>query len=124
MGRKLRGFTLIEVLIALVVAATALTLGFGAVSGSARRLARVEETMLTGWAIENVVGELFLRANGLENGHQEFVESLLGRDFLVRAEIRREAAPPVLVVDLAVEDANAPGVELARAHRELLYAQP
>jgi general secretion pathway protein I len=119
-----RGFTLIEVLIALVVAATALTLGFGAVGGSAQRLARVEESMLTRWAIENVVADLTLRAERIEPGRHVFDETLLGRGFVVTAEVERDAEPPVLVIDLVVAHRETPTVELDHQHRELLYARP
>ena len=107
-----RGFTLIEVLIALVVAATALTLGFGAVGGSARRFARVEDSMLTQWAIENVVADLTLRAERVEPGRHVFDETLLGRGFVVTAEVGRVDAPPVLVIDLAVAHSETPELEL------------
>ena len=124
MARRAQGFTLVEVLIALVIVATALTLGYGAISGSARRLARVEEATLTRWAIDNVLAYLALRAERLEDGTHDFVEPLLGREFLVRAEVLREKLPPVMSVALVVEDAATPGVVLARAQREFLYARP
>jgi general secretion pathway protein I len=119
-----RGFTLIEVLIALVVAATALTLGFGAIGGSARRYARVEESMLIQWTLDNVVADLTLRAERIEPGRHTFVETLLGRSFVVTAEVARDTVLPVLRIDLAVAASEAPEVELERQQRELLYARP
>jgi len=124
MRRKLAaGFTLIEVLIALVIAATALTLGFGAVSGSARRLARVEEAALTRWAIDNVVNDLSLRAETVEPGRHRQVETLLGRSFVVTADVAREETLPVLKLEISVADAAAPGTELERDSVEMLYAR-
>ena len=55
-----RGFTLLEVLVALAVTALALTLGLASVKGTAQRLAQVEETVRAEWALENVRQELLL----------------------------------------------------------------
>lgn len=119
-----RGFTLIEVLIALVIAATALSLGMGALSGGAQRLARIEESMIARWALDNVVSELTLTAAGLEPGQHSFTETLLGRTLAVRVEVAREEAPPILRLALVVEDAARPGVVLERESLELLHGRP
>lgn len=121
---RARGFTLIEVLIALVIAATALSLGMGALSGGARRLARIEETMLARWALDNVVSELTLRAAGLDPGRHSFTETLLGRTLAVHVDVAREEAPPILRLGLVVEDAARPGVVLERESLELLHGRP
>lgn len=121
MAEPARGFTLIEVLIALVIAASALTLAFGAISGSTRRTARVEEAALTRWAIENVVNEIALRAATIETGRHEFAEAMLGRTLLLSVDIERETALPVLRVALSVADATAPAVELDHESVEFLY---
>ncbi len=118
-----RGFTLIEVLIALVIAATALTLGFGAISGSARRLARVEETALTRWAIDNVVNDLSLRAQTVEPGRHRFTETMLGRSFAITALVARDETLPILNLEISVADATAPETELEHESVEFLYAR-
>jgi len=116
----LHGFTLIEVLIALVIAATALALGFGAVQGSAQRLAQVEERTLAAWAIDNVVNDLTLRAATLEPGRHRYVETMLGRTLVLEAEVSRGEQPPRLVIDVAVKDVATPAVVPDRAHVETL----
>ncbi len=120
--KTLRGFTLIEVLIALVIAATALALGFESVSGSARRLGRVEEAALTRWVIENVVNDIALRAQAIEPGRHQFVETMLGRTLVADADVEREAKLPILRITVSVADASAPGNELDRDAVELVYA--
>lgn len=114
------GFTLIEVLIALVIAATALALGFGAVQGSARRLSLVEEKTLAGWAIDNVVNDLILRAATIEPGRHRYVETMLGRTLVLEADVARAPTPPRLVIDVAVKDVAQPPRELDRMHVETL----
>lgn len=117
-----RGFTLIEVLIALVIAASALALGFGSVSGSARRLVRVEEAAITRWVIENVVNDLTLRAQAIEPGRHQFIETMLGRTLVAVAMVEREEKLPILRVTVSVADATAPDTELDRDTVELVYA--
>ena len=117
-----QGFTLIEVLIALVIAATALTLGFGAVRGSAQRLSRIEEATLAQWAIDNVVNDLQLQAANIKPGRHRYVETMLGREFVLEADVQRTEKPPVLTIDVRVTDKAAPGVELDSARVETLYA--
>ncbi|MCC7121806.1 MAG: type II secretion system minor pseudopilin GspI [Gammaproteobacteria bacterium] len=114
------GFTLIEVLIALVIAATALALGFGAVQGSARRLLQIEEKTLAGWAIDNVVNDLSLRATTIEPGRHRYVETMLGRTLVIEADVTRAPTPPRLVIDVAVKDVAQPPRELERMHVETL----
>ena len=65
--RHARGFTLIEVLIALVILATALTLGLGSVRQSAQTLAGLEQRLLAHWAAENAAVEEQLRAAAAPN---------------------------------------------------------
>ena len=122
-SRRAPGFTLIEVLIALVIAATALTLGFGAVSGSARRLNRVEEAALTQWAIDNVVNDITLRAASIEPGRHQFVETMLGRALTLTADVARDEKLPVIRLDVSVADSTAPSQLLDRVQMTLLYAQ-
>jgi len=110
-----RGFTLIEVLIALVIAATALALGFGAVQGSARRTTQVEIATLAGWAIDNVVNDITLRATTIEPGRHRFIETMLGRTLVLEAEVARTALPPMLAVAITVADAASPDVVLDTA---------
>ncbi len=114
------GFTLIEVLIALVIAATALALGLGAAQGSARRLAQIEERTLAAWAIDNVVNDLLLRAATIAPGRHRYVETMLGRTLVLEADVARGEAPPRLVVDVAVRDLAQRARELDRAHVESL----
>lgn len=119
---RLRGFTLVEVLIALVIAATALSLGLGAVSGSARRLAHVEESASTRWVVENTLNEITLRGGSLAPGSHRFEEAMLGRNYVVTALIERDEKLPILRVSLSVAAADATDIELDHEDVEIVYA--
>jgi len=103
-----------------VIAATALALGFGAVQGSARRLAQIEERTLAAWAIDNVVNDLILRAATIAPGQHRYVETMLGRTLVLEAEVARAEAPPRLVIDVTARDVAPRRRELDRAHVESL----
>ena len=118
--RRARGFTLLEVLIALVIAASALALGIGAVSASARRQAQVDDKTLAAWAIDNVVNDLIMRADALEPGRHRYVENLLGRTLVLEAEVARRDKPSALAIDVGVRDVGAPAVEIEHRYVETL----
>ncbi|MBI4696006.1 MAG: type II secretion system minor pseudopilin GspI [Gammaproteobacteria bacterium] len=65
--KRAQGFTLIEVLIALVILATALTLGVGSVQRTARTLGALEQRLLAHWTAENAAVEEQLRAASATN---------------------------------------------------------
>lgn len=75
-----RGFTLLEVLVALAVTALALTLGLASVKGTAQRLSQVELTVRAEWALENVRQELLLEDAPPAGGFAR-EEAVLGQVF-------------------------------------------
>ena len=78
-----RGFTLLEVLVALAVTALALTLGLASVKGTAQRLAQVQLTVRAEWALENVRQELLLAQTPPTGGFAR-EEAVLGQAFLTQ----------------------------------------
>jgi type II secretion system protein I len=118
------GFTLIEVLIALAIAATALALGMQAIGGGARRLARIEEAMATRWAIDNAVAEVSLQAATIDAGRHVFTDAPLGRALTVLVDVARDPLLPIVLLELTVEASDRPGVALDSDRRELVYARP
>ena len=112
-----RGFTLLEVLVALAVTALALTLGLTSVRGTAQRLSQVELTVGAEWVLENLRQEMLLAeappAGGFSREEtmlgQAFVTQLTpagqGRFSLVTAARERPQAP-LAVGTLEFRDAN------------------
>lgn len=102
-----RGFTLIEVLVALAIVAVALTAGLkaaGTVSDNAQRLADVTAAQ---WCAENRLTELRQRNDGffIGIGVTAFECQQLGRSFEGRLIVRATAHNDIRVVEAAVADA-------------------
>jgi general secretion pathway protein I len=87
-GPRPRGFTLIEVLIALVLVAAALTLGYASVRNAALGAERLHERVLAEWVADNRSAEV--RIGALEAGDRERIvtEALLGRTYAARVSAR------------------------------------
>lgn len=125
MRRLVRGFTLLEVLIALAVTATALALGIGAVRGGAQTLMRLEESALAQFALENAFNTLALNGAPQAPARQRGVETLLGRSFAISAtQTREEGIPPFTLFALEVSTLQTPPVSLASGQREEIDVPP
>lgn len=86
-----RGFTLVEVLVALAITAIALAAGLkaaGALTDNAQRLAEVTAAH---WCADNALAALRLGKQFPGTGEAEFACSQLGRDY--RGQLRTQATP-------------------------------
>jgi general secretion pathway protein I len=123
--KRARGFTLLEVLIALAITAIALSLGMGAVQGGARTLAALETGALAGFALDNALSAQTLEASPPQAGQRSEEATLLGRTFVIHTRTARPAGPlPLSVLDVTVAASEAPTALLARGRREELDASP
>jgi general secretion pathway protein I len=82
-----RGFTLLEVLIAMAVLALTLGAAVGAVTGSADRVARVEERTYGFWVASNVLVGLQMQVAPALPGSFFGEEEMAGRTFHWRVDI-------------------------------------
>ncbi|MBT8446667.1 MAG: type II secretion system minor pseudopilin GspI [Gammaproteobacteria bacterium] len=97
-SRRANGFTLIEVLVALVILATVLASTMQLVGVTTRSQAAVIETTLLHWAAKNRLLEVAL-AQAPEELHNTTVSEVLGaREFLVTAELIDEETGPRRVI--------------------------
>lgn len=90
MRGPMRGFTLLEVLIALVVVAVTLAAATAAIGGAARRQRGLEERTFATWAAHNTLGRL--RLDGLPGDHLERQQALAGERLLVTVQAHDEEA--------------------------------
>lgn len=86
-GRAARGFTLLEVLIALVVLGLALTALVHAAGVSVRDFGGLRERSYAGWVAANVVTEARLKERLPTTGRRDGQQRLAGREWYWRLDI-------------------------------------
>ena len=104
MKRAARGFTLIEVLVALAIVAIALGAGMkasGSLAGNAQRLADVSAAQ---WCAENQLTEMRLTRQFPGIGDTEFACEQLGRQYGGLMKVRPTPNPNFRRVDAIVRD--------------------
>ncbi len=100
--KRARGFTLLEILVALAVLAIALAGATRAVQGSADTIAALQERQLAGWVAENRLAWLRGTRQWPEPGEQTGREQQAGRDFEWRMKVETTPHPLFRRVDIRV----------------------
>ncbi len=101
---RARGFTLIEVLIALVIIAVALAAAGRSAAISSVSAAEIKLRVLAGFVAENRMSELAARGGWLQVGTIEGSEQQAGIDFRWRIEILATPHPLFRRVEVSVLD--------------------
>lgn len=109
-GRAVRGFSLIEVLVAMGMVALALTAGLGASMGLTRLAEREPEVLLAQLCAQNALAALRLARRLPEAGSSSQTCSQAGREFEVRLQIQATAAPDFRQVNAQVRQAGPSAV--------------
>ncbi len=111
--RHQRGFTLLEVLIALAIAALGMTAVFGVVGQSAYDAFYLRERTLANWVAMNVATELRLANTEAEVGETDGGAELAGTDWEWDATISETGVENLFRVDITVARADDPETNLA-----------
>lgn len=110
----MRGFTLLEVLIALLVIALALLALMRTTAVQVHSLADLRERTLAGWLAQDVLAETRL-ANPLPNpGHSSGQRRFGGRDWRWEVQVQSTAVPSIRRLDVSVASATDPSDPVAR----------
>ena len=104
---KARGFTLIEVLVALAIVAVALATGVKAAGALTRNAQRVADVSAAQWCADNQLANLKLARQFPGIGDSDFVCEQLGRSFKGQLRVRPTPNPNFRRVDAAVADEDA-----------------
>lgn len=102
------GFTLLEVLIALVVISVALSGSFAVLRQGAGSAARLEDRTLAQWVLSNSLNEARLSDQPPIGGNNRSSETMLGRRFIVTTSTSLADKTKEWVVVTKVASAEAP----------------
>ena len=104
--RRKKGFTLLEVLVALAVLAIALASLIKGVGGNAANEAYLRDKTLAQWVAMNVVGELQLAEKWPDKGKKQGSEAMGGHEWFWRYEISETLDEDVRRLDVRVRSSN------------------
>lgn len=104
----MRGFTLLEVLVALVVLALALLALTRTAASQVDNFVTLRERTLAGWLAQTVLAETRL-GNPLPNpGHSNGQRRFAGRDWRWELDVQTTQAPTIRRLDVRIATAGAP----------------
>lgn len=99
--RRMGGFTLLEIMVALTVFATLATAVLSASQYVLRQASTVEERLIAAWVADNQLNELRLQ-NGLDFGQSQRVVHMDRRDWIVRQQVGSSSEAGLIAIELQV----------------------
>jgi len=112
-NRARRGFTLVEILVALAIASVSLAAAYRSVAQSTETAAAIRSRTLALWVAQNRLAELQLAPASVAPGDREGAAVQGGTPFWWRETVTTTPNPQFRRVDIRVGDPRRPGYALA-----------
>jgi general secretion pathway protein I len=113
-GAPYRGFTLVEVLVALAIVAIALAAGFRSVAQSAESATALKARTLALWVAQNRLASAQLEVPGPAIGERDGSEAQAGVSFVWHETVLGTPNPAFRRIEIAVAEASRSDYVLAR----------
>ena len=114
MRTQRRGFTLIEILVALALAAVALAAGMRALAQAADGAGTLKARTLAMWVAQNRLALAQLASPSPGIGRQDGTESQAGASFVWQANVTATPNPAFRRIEIVVAEPERPSYALAR----------
>lgn len=104
-----RGFTLIEVLVALAIVTIGMAAVMGAISSSASTISYLRDKTFAAWVAENQIATLRLQGSQVQAGDTNGDTDYAGAKWHWRMEVAATEIPGVMRIDISVRPAEVKG---------------
>lgn len=122
--RRASGFTLLEVLVALVIVGTALAAGLRAVGSLTSNSAGLRASMMATWSAENRLVQIRLGREFPEIGKRSFPCQQGDLNLICEEEVLASPNPLLRRIEVSVFDANNPGRRIVKLIQLVLRPSP
>ena len=106
---RLRGFTLIEVLVALAIVVIGMAAVLGALTSSANTVSYLRDKTFAQWVALNQIATLRLSGQMTQTGNSDGDTDFAGRSWHWRREVTASQVPGVVRIDVKVRPADVKG---------------
>lgn len=122
--RPSRGFTLLEVLVALVIVGTALSAGLRAVGSLTANSAGLRASMMATWSAENRLVQIRLGREFPEIGRRNFPCPQGDLNFICEEQVFSSPNPLLRRIEVSVFDVENPGRRIVKLVQLVLRPSP
>ena len=123
-SRQVSGFTLLEVLVALVIVGTALAAGLRAVGSLTSNSAGLRASMMATWSAENRLVQIRLGREFPEIGKRSFPCPQGDLNLICEEEVLVSPNPLLRRIEVSVFDADNPGRRIVKLIQLVLRPSP